>query len=137
MVLVAGGLDGNSIASASAELYDPATGTWTATASLKAARFAHTATLLPNGMVLVAGGSQGQAVPLGSAELYDPASGTWTNTGRLNTARFDHTATLLPNGMVLVAGGAGNLNVLLTERGTVRPGDRDLDCDRQPKHPTQ
>jgi N-acetylneuraminic acid mutarotase len=58
MVLVAGGKDfvGVSDAFASAELYDPANGTWTVTESLNTARVAHTATLLQNGMVLVAGG---------------------------------------------------------------------------------
>jgi len=104
MVLVAGGFGSNGV-SASAELYNPASGTWTATGSLNTARAFHTATLVQNGMVLVAGGSDGNAI-LASAELYEPASGTWTATGSLNTAHADHTATLLQNPIVvLVVGG--------------------------------
>src|SRR6266446_2428354 len=104
-VLVVGGEQGHTPL-ASAELYDPATGTWSATGSLNTARDSHTATLLRSGKVLVAGGRETDPGPsLASAELYDPATGTWSPTGSLNTARLYHTATLLPNGKVLVAGG--------------------------------
>ena len=58
-VLVAGG-DGNSGALASAELYNPVTGTWSATGDLAHARDVHRATLLPNGKVLVSGGGDSQ-----------------------------------------------------------------------------
>jgi N-acetylneuraminic acid mutarotase len=107
-VLVTGGYGSNLISSLtnSEELYDPATGKWTPTGSMNAARGDHTATLLQNGKVLVAGGANDSGA-LFSAELYDPATGTWTNTGELNVARDHHTATLLANGKVLVVGGSG------------------------------
>jgi Kelch motif. len=110
-VLVAGGSTyvGSADPMASAELYDPRSGTWTATGSMVTPRSGHTATLLPDGRVLVAGGStdDGSAVPVASAELYDPGSGTWTATGSMGTPRSGHTATLLNDGKVLVVGGAG------------------------------
>jgi WD40 repeat protein len=119
-VLVAGGfveLLGTTVggyATPTAELYDPASGTWATTASLAQPRLQHTATLLPNGKVLITGGD-GWYTSGGiqaSSELYDPATGTWTPTGSLNISRRVHTATLLPNGKVLVAGGLGNTNRL-------------------------
>jgi hypothetical protein len=111
-VLVVGGLDRregfeNAVfyTNATAELYDPKSGTWALTGSLHDARFQHTATLLPNGKVLVAGGNTTYNVALTSAELYDPATGIWTATGSLANARFQHTAHLLANGKVLVISG--------------------------------
>ena len=73
-VLVAGG-EKDIGALSGAELYDQATGTWSATGSLATARFHHTATLLPNGKVLVVGGYGSGGTSLASAELYDPTSG--------------------------------------------------------------
>ena len=55
-----------------AELYDPASGSWTATASLLPARYAHKATLLHSGNVLVSGGDS-QYGYLARAQLYKSA----------------------------------------------------------------
>jgi hypothetical protein len=101
-VLIAGGVtssDGYKFSGlASAELYDPVAGTFSATGSLNTARSA-SAALLNNGQVLVTGGG------LASAELYDPSTGTFSFTGSLNLARAGSTETLLQNGKVLVASG--------------------------------
>jgi hypothetical protein len=82
-----------------AEVYDPASGNWTATGQMvQGADFVgDTAAVLQDGKVLVAG--------LNGAQLYDPAGGTWSATGQMNTPRYYATATLLRDGRVLVAGG--------------------------------
>src|SRR5206468_3476438 len=104
-VLVAGGDNGTSISSA--QLYNPATGTWQATAPLSVPRSDHNATVLQNGLVLITGGFGNSGPYLASSELYNPTNETWAPTGPLNTGRYGHTATLLSNGKVLVAGGLG------------------------------
>jgi N-acetylneuraminic acid mutarotase len=111
-VLVAGGQGKNSTPENpgdflnTAELYDPASNTWSETGAMHDARANHTATLLPSGQVMVVGG-QNKDLALDSVEYYNPSSGTWTVGRHLNIARFAHTATLLQNGKVLVVGGAG------------------------------
>ncbi len=72
-VLVAGGKraggDPTDILS-SAEIYDPATGAWTETLDMRAARSSHTAVVLADGRVLVVGGSTNGGESLASAELF-------------------------------------------------------------------
>jgi len=102
-VLLTGGANAKGTL-ASAELFNPATGTFALTGRMLAVREGHTATILPGGKVLVAGGTNAKGV-LATAELFNPATGSFTRTGSMRKARIGHTATLLGNGKVLVAGG--------------------------------
>ena len=112
-VLVAGGCCGNSGGLPSgltqAQLYDPATGAWTATGSLATGRAQHTASLLPDGTVLVVGGRtivKYNSGGITSTELYDPRTGTWHAGPASPTPHALGTATTLKDGRILLAGGA-------------------------------
>ncbi|HVC45582.1 MAG TPA: kelch repeat-containing protein [Candidatus Binataceae bacterium] len=107
------GLGASAVATNSAEIFDPATQTFTAiAATMPLGAAGHTATLLQNGQVLIAGGFEitpDPLAPLGSsinqAEIYDPVAQSFTATESLTDDRVLHTATLLPNGSVLFTGG--------------------------------
>ena len=105
-VLVVGGT------TAAAELFDPATGTFSATGSMATRHHVGTATLLSDGRVLVAGGNIGPfpVVITGRAELYNPATAVFTLAATMNVRRQQHSATLLLDGQVLVVGGFGGVS---------------------------
>jgi hypothetical protein len=110
-VLVVGGSDNRDWHGeySSAEVYDPATGTFSATGEMNVARFKlpYAAVLLVNGKVLVAGGGS-------FAEVFDETKGSFSKVeGNLGAARFFASATVLPDGKTLITGGyaetGGNL----------------------------
>jgi len=109
-VLVTGGLNyqnGNIAVLSSAEIYDPAIGSFSPVGDMTTERTQHTATLLAGGQVLIAGGftTANQGNSLSSAEIYEPVAKSFTPIANMAVARCDHTATLLKNGQVLLAGG--------------------------------
>ena len=102
LVLVTGGQGRpglfGSVTLSSAEVYHPATGTWTAAGIMTTTRQIHTATLLANGHVLLAGGFDLSAPDSAwsSAELYSPVPAippTLTNVRKLpdGSLRFNFT----------------------------------------------
>lgn len=114
-VLIAGGIATSSWSSAvaAAELYDPATGAFSATGSLSTARHGHMAARLGSGDIVVAGGTNSGSMITAVIERYDVATGTWAAGGSLASERHVSAAASLSNGEVLIAGGnsyAGTVN---------------------------
>jgi large repetitive protein len=102
---------GGEVPQASAELFEPATGTFTETGSLGQARWGHTATIGSDGRLVVIGG-MGDSGVLASVEAFDPGTGTFSVVGHLCEARYLHTATELQDGRILIAGGIGDAGPL-------------------------
>ena len=117
-VLIAGGHKGRRAEMtiySSAELFDPATGRFSATGDMTRIRHKHGATLLADGRVLIVGGAdQRDGRPAySSVEIYNPATGRFTATGDMNSPRYklQDAVVLLNNGTVLIAGGANRAEV--------------------------
>jgi hypothetical protein len=93
----------------SAELFDPASGTFTKTGDMALGRALHTAVKLDDGRVLIVGGGTADAsgaTPTSMpAEIYDPNAGTFSAAGVQDPVATLGTVTKLADGKVLVAGG--------------------------------
>lgn len=96
---------------ASAEIYDPATETWTLCAPMAKQRLLGTATVLKDGRVLVAGNTtplqldnEGKRLREGFSEVFDPVAGTWGHLTKMQgLADVDCGSVLLPGGEVMVS----------------------------------
>ena len=141
-VLIAGGLRPAAVGppsrperTATAEVYDPATGRFSAVGPMAAPRYLHAASILADGTVLVAGGAHElpqSSLPtaVSDAEIFDPATGTFRVTGSLLRPRLTPLAVSLDDRVLVLGspwplrGGPGHVRldrvVPVTFRG--RPG---------------
>ena len=91
-----------------AELYEPASGTWSKAGPVGGAagthRSGHTVTRLRDGRVLVVGGVTARAAA--TAEVYEPETGQWRLVVAPGTPREAHAARVMEDGRVLVVGGS-------------------------------
>jgi N-acetylneuraminic acid mutarotase len=101
-IYVAGGTGGTMIGN-ELEVYDPASGRWTARASMTCARN-HTAGGAIGGRLYVAGGRPGSQ---DGVEEYDPASNTWTRKAAMPTGRSGSAGAVVGD-CLYVFGGEGN-----------------------------
>lgn len=111
-ILVAGGQYGplgSIVFLASAEIYDPDTGTWSAASAMNGPHTSHTSNRLFDGTILISGGALDSTANLATAERYDPAQGTWTES-LMPSVHAYHAAVVLMDGQVLVAGGVNGNN---------------------------
>jgi len=127
-VLVAGGVTTGGGATNAAELYDPASSSWSSLAGgMTEARSGATAAVLQDGRVLIAGGDSA-GVASASIEIFDPAAGTFSFAGALSSPRENHALALLADGRVLIIGGSNGSAPLASSEifdpvaGVVAPG---------------
>jgi hypothetical protein len=104
-VLVVGG-GGVTNQTALAELYNPATGTWSVAGSLNKGRSNHAIARLADGRVMAVGGyGSNYSGALKSVEIYNPATDFWAQAAPTLYAHTGAHAFGLPNGKVVVLGG--------------------------------
>jgi N-acetylneuraminic acid mutarotase len=107
-LLITGGKTDTTAYSASttlAEIYNPATNTWSAAGSMMHPHGSTWPVLLANGKVLIAGGMDDAYATTTAAEIYNPATNSWTAAGNMVTKRMGGFVTAVPGGKGMVFGG--------------------------------
>jgi hypothetical protein len=105
---IANSLGGSGVTAV--DIYDPATNSFTAVASMNAGRSLHAQVTLADGRVVVVGGAQN------NAEVYDPATNTWSSSlNTLPTTLKDMKAFELFDGMVFIPGGQNTVDGVTTD----------------------
>jgi hypothetical protein len=133
-----GGMPGGYISYQNAEIFDPATGRFTAIADrMHSDRVGAAAVLLDTGKALIIGGKSGKVLygpsarniasftPLDTSEFFDPETLTFLPAAPMRVPHYLATATLLGNGNVLVVGGwrvQGNVIVGMMDAEEFTPG---------------
>jgi hypothetical protein len=120
-VLIAGGSG-----SATADVYDPATGWVVPVGDMITDRRRAQVTQLLDGRVLLTGGSDGD-VGLKSAEVYDPQTQTFAATGDMRAGGEGHVAALQTNGKVAIVTqmGSGTIEIYDPQTGVFSPTAKD------------
>lgn len=106
----------------SAEIYNPATGSWSGAANIGGYRLAPALSLLPNGQIMVSGGVQVSfffGFPVSAAsttnvQRYNPGSNNWSNGPNMSQGRAGHqyNQVTLNDGRILMTGGINVPNLL-------------------------
>jgi len=117
-VVVIGGDSGDGSVP-SAELFDPATGTFSGFGYMRQGRQHLAAGLFENGWLFVVGGI-GDGGQLTTTEVHDPATLPWSaSSARLPAAMGYVNAVVLPDDLVVIAGGADVYRVCLWSQDSI------------------
>jgi hypothetical protein len=116
---------------ASAEIFDPTTGAWSATGEMSVPRHKLAVIALADGRVLVLGGSNKQDAfgQYATAEVFDPTTGSFIATGAMAEPRYKISGAVVQfrDGRVLVAAGASPAEVYDPPTGTFQRVGGDAD----------
>ena len=97
---------------ASCEIYNPVSNTWTPTGPLSLERIFHSANLLSNGTVLVSGGYNNIGTTFySSCEIFDPYTGLWTRAAPMSIPHYQHKTVVLDSTKLLVISGRTDLSL--------------------------